>query len=85
MSLAFWLFIAFYVSTILLHAFVFHIKKETVITVAMWSMIAGIVFLCQPLSAFLFHYGIGVLFFGLLWWNIGNNMKKTIQSEEGCA
>ncbi|MBI9107381.1 MAG: hypothetical protein JEZ04_11615 [Spirochaetales bacterium] len=75
MSYQFWIAIGLYVISIVLFKFILHIKRKHLQDMAMWCMIAGIVFLCQPLSAFLFHYGIGVLGFGLLWWNIANNSK----------
>lgn len=75
MSVQFYIAIAVYVVSVILLKFVLKIKVKHLQSMAMWSMIAGIVFLCQPLSAFLFHYGIAVLGFGLLWWNIANNLK----------
>ena len=75
MTTAFWISIGIYIISIVLMKIIFHIKRNTLLTMAMWTMLAGILFLVQPLSAFLFHYGIAVLGFGLLWWNIANNSK----------
>ncbi len=75
MSFQFWIGIGVYVISIVLLKFVLRIKVKRLQDMAMWCMVAGIVFLCQPVSAFLFHYGIGVLGYGLLWWNIANNSK----------
>ena len=75
MSTAFWIAIGFYLVSIVLLKIIFKVRRKHLLTMALWSMLAGIVFLCQPVSAFLFHYGIAVLFYGLLWWNIANNMK----------
>lgn len=82
MSLAFWVVIGFYILSIILLKYVFKVKISSLQTMALWCMIAGIVFLCQPLSAFLFHYGIAVLGFGLLWWNIANNSKPVKTAEQ---
>ena len=75
MSYQFYIGIAIYVVSVVLLKFVLKIKRRHLQNMGMWAMIAGIVFLCQPLSAWLFHYGIGVLGFGLMWWNIANNSK----------
>ena len=75
MSTAFYIGIGIYIVSVILMKFIFRVKVRHLQNIGMWSMIAGIVFLCQPLSAWLFHYGIGVLGFGLLWWNIANNSK----------
>lgn len=75
MSTAFWIAIGIYIISVVLFKFILHLKRNFLLIMAMWCMIAGIVFLVQPVSAFLFHYGIAVLVFGLLWWNIANNSK----------
>ncbi len=75
MSYQFYIGIGIYVVSVVLLKYILKIKVKNLQTMAMWSMIAGIVFLCQPVSAWLFHYGIGVLGYGLLWWNIANNSK----------
>ncbi|HAK45624.1 MAG TPA: hypothetical protein DCO79_06855 [Spirochaeta sp.] len=75
MTLQFYIAIAVYVVSIVLLKFILKVKVRHLQNMAMWSMVAGIVFLCQPISAFVFHYGIAVLGYGLLWWNIANNLK----------
>ena len=75
MSYQFYIGIAIYVVSVVLLKFILKVKRRHLQTMAMWCMIGGIVFLCQPISAWVFHYGIGVLGFGLLWWNIANNSK----------
>jgi len=53
---------------------------------ALWIIIAGIVFLSQPWWEFLFRNGLTVLIFGLIYWNIAGNMKpgkwEQIKGEE---
>ncbi len=75
MSTAFWIAIGIYIVSIFLFKYIFHLKRKFLEIMGMWCMIVGIIFLVQPVSAFLFHYGISVLAFGLLWWNIANNSK----------
>ncbi len=75
MTTAFWISIGIYIISIVFFKIIFHVKRDILLTMAMWCMLGGIFFLVQPLSAFLFHYGIAVLGYGLLWWNIANNSK----------
>ena len=83
MSYQFYVAIAIYIVSVILLKFVFKVKRKPLERMGMWSMIAGIVFLCQPLSAWLFHYGIAVLIYGLMWWNIAINSKPDEVIEEG--
>lgn len=75
MTTAFWIAIGIYIISIIFLKIIYHVKRNILLTMAMWCMLAGILFLVQPFSAFLFHYGISVLGYGLLWWNIANNSK----------
>ena len=80
MSLSFWIFLAIYIVSIVVIRFTPLWKKRVLEPMAMTSMIAGIVFLCQPWVAGAFRFGLGILIFGLIWWNIAVNMK--IKKEE---
>lgn len=75
MTVQFYIAIGIYVLSVIVLKIILKIKRRHLQNMAMWTMIAGIIFLCQPISAFLFHYGIAVLGYGLLWWNIANNLK----------
>lgn len=84
MSLGFWLFLTFYIVSIFALRWSPLWRKSFLEPMAMWSMIAGIVFICQPWMAFLFRYGLVVLIFGLIYWNIAANMKPgKWEPEEG--
>ena len=81
MTISFWVAIGIYIAAFFIFKALGIFKPKYLQNIAMWSMISGIIFLCQPFSAFLFKYGIMVLIFGLIYWNIANNMKPESEEE----
>ena len=75
MSLSFWIILAVYIGSIFALRWTSLWRPSFLEPLAMWSMIAGIVFLCQPWIMFLYRNGLTILLFGILYWNIAGNMK----------
>lgn len=75
MSLGFWLILAVYIGSIFALRWTALWRPSFLEPVAMWSMIAAIVFFSQPWSKFLFRNAYTLLIFGLIYWNIAGNMK----------
>ena len=75
MSLSFWITLAVYAVSIIVLRRTRFWTRLFLEPMAMWSMIAGIAFICQPWMQFLYRIGLTVLIFGLLFWNIAVNMN----------
>lgn len=75
MSLGFWLILAVYIGSIFALRWTPLWRPSFLEPLAMWSMIAAIVFFSQPWSKFLFRNAYTLLIFGLIYWNIAGNMK----------
>jgi hypothetical protein len=76
MAMSFWFILIFYVASIFALRWTRLWRPSFLAPLAMWCMIGGIVFICQPWLQFLYRNGLTVLIFGLIYWNIAGNMKK---------
>jgi hypothetical protein len=49
---------------------------------AQWTMIAGLVFLCQPWVEFLHRYGLSVILLGLVGFLVASHIPPEPEAEE---
>ncbi len=49
---------------------------------AQWTMIAGLIFLCQPWIEFLHRYGLTVVILGLIGFLVTSHIPPEIEEEE---
>jgi len=75
MTLGFWLILAFYIGSILALRWTPLWRPSFLEPLAMWTIIAAILFFSQPWSKFLFRHAYSLLIFGIIYWNIAGNMK----------